>query len=421
VEEMSDLKKLLKRESKLPPKGDYLQLSYSNLGQWKLNIWKSYLFHFFMGLHFISGVLLPFFMTWGKLSFIEVMFLQSYFTIMILLLEIPCGAIADYLSRKLSLTLGAISTTLAALIYGIYPHITIFVIGETLWAFGAALTSGSDQAFIYDTLSKLGQEDKISKIMARNRSFMLLGICISAPVGSMISSYLSLNLVMTFMVIPFFIATIISITLKEPIKEKITKKSGGYFKIIKDGLSQLKNNKILRLLALEMIITESMVFFLIWTYQLYLEALRVQVMFYGFISAFMTITQIIFNNLVPSFENRIRNKRRFLQLFSIIPGIGFITMSLIYFIPLSIPLILITIGFGFSRSILFIKGINNQIETENRATVISTISMIANLIRTVLYPLVGYMVMWNLSFGLISLGVVIILATIFSRIKSEYL
>jgi DHA3 family tetracycline resistance protein-like MFS transporter len=78
-----------------------------------------------MGCHLIAGVLLPFFLMWGKISFVEVMFLQSYFTIMILIFEIPCGAIADHFSRKLSLILGTISTALAALIYSSYPSITL--------------------------------------------------------------------------------------------------------------------------------------------------------------------------------------------------------------------------------------------------------------------------------------------------------
>ncbi|MFX1496436.1 MAG: MFS transporter [Promethearchaeota archaeon] len=415
---MSVLKRLLKKQLQWPQKEEF-RLNQSNLGQWKLNIWKSYSFHFFMGFHFISGVLLPFFMTWGKLTFIEVMFLESYFTMMILVFEIPCGAIADYLSRKLSLTMGAIFSALAALIYGCYPHIVIFGVGETLWALGAALMSGSDQAFIYDTLKKLGQENKISNVMARNKSSMLLGITISAPIGSIIASSLSINLVMTFMAIPFFMATLISMTMKEPFYENIKKKSKSYLSIVKDGLLELKNNKILRLLALEMVITESMVFFLIWTYQIYLKALDVQILYYGFISASMTIIQVIFTNLIPTLENKINNKRRLLRLFTIIPGIGFISIALISFAPVSILLILLIVGFGFSRSIIFIKGINKQIETENRATVISAISMIASLLRTILYPLIGYIITWNLSFGLILLGSVIILAAILSRIKSE--
>jgi len=389
--------------------------------KWKSNIWKSYLIHFIEGFHLISGILLPFFLTWGKLTFIEVMFLQSYFTVMILVFEVPCGAIADYISRKFSLLLGALTTAFAALIYGSYPNIFIFAIGETLWAFGAALTSGTDQAFIYDTLRKLGRENDISKIMARNRSFQLLGIGISAPIGSLIGAYFSLNLVMSLIFFPFIIATLISLTLKEPNNDLDRKKTEKYFTVVRSGFTELTKNKILRLLAFEMIITESFVFFLIWTYQLYLEALSVQLIFFGLISTSMTIIQILFNNVVTALKNKINNKRRFLQAYTIIPGIGFILMSLIYLIPVSIPLILIVIGFGFTRSLIFVKGINRLIETENRATVISTINMIASLLRAILYPLVGYFVMWNMNITFILLGSLIIILALLTKIKSEYL
>ncbi|MFX1343843.1 MAG: MFS transporter [Promethearchaeota archaeon] len=412
--------KLVKIES-ISDQANKTQIVIQTEEKWKSNILKSYIFHFFMGLHLISGVLLPFFISWGKLVFVEVMFLQSYFTMMILLFEIPCGAIADYISRKFSLILGALITAFAALIYGSYPHIIIFIIGETLWAFATALTSGTDQAFTYDTLKKLGKENDISKITARNRSFMLFGIAISAPIGSIIGAYLSLNLVMTLMFIPFFIATLVSLTLREPNNELEKKKTENYLKVLKSGFSELRNNKILRLLAFEMIITESIVFFLIWTYQIYLEALSFQLVFFGLVSASMTIIQIIFNNMVPKLTTKLKNKTRFLQVYTIIPGLGYILMALIFYIPISVPLILTIIGFGFSRSIIFVKGINRQIETQNRATVLSTINMASSLIRTILYPLIGYLVMWNLSMTFFLLGTVIIIFAVLSRIKNEYL
>ena len=389
--------------------------------KWKSNIWKSYLIHFIGGFHMISGVLIPFFLTWGKLTFVEVMFLQSYFTIMILIFEIPCGAIADYISRKFSLLLGSLATGFAALVYGSYPNILIFVIGETLWAFGAALTSGTDQAFIYDTLKKLEREDDISKVMARNRSFSLFGIGISAPIGSIIGAYLSLNLVMSLMFFPFIIATLISLTLIEPNHELERKKSENYFTIIKSGFTELKKNSVLRILAFEMVATEVLVFFLIWTYQIYLEALNFQLILFGFMSTSMTIIQIIFNNVLANLENKYKNKKRFLQFYTIIPGTGFILMSVIFFVPVSILLILIVIGFGFSRSLIFTKGINKEIKTQNRATAISTINMLASLIRAVLYPFIGYFVIFNLSLTFLFLGTMIIVFALFSRIKSEYL
>jgi MFS family permease len=418
---MSELKEYTQEklgESPLESKGEEIDIY---LKKWRSNIWKTYLIHFIEGFHLISGILLPFFLTWGRISFVEVMFLQSYFTIMILVFEIPCGAIADYISRKFSLILGAVSTAFAALIYGSYPSIYIFAIGETLWAFGAALTSGTNMAFIYDTLRKLGREDDVSKVMARNRSFSLLGIALSAPIGSIIGVYFSLNLVMSLIFIPFIIATLISMTLKEPNHDLERKKADKYFTIVKSGFTELTTNKILRILAVEMVITESLVFFLIWTYQVYLEALNFQLIFFGFISTLMTLIQILFNNLIPTLENKIQNKRKFLKFYTIIPGIAFILMALIHYIPISIPLILIVIGLGFSRSLIFIKGINKEIETENRATVISTINMIASLIRAILYPLVGYLVMWNLNITFIVLGTLIVIFALLSKIKSENL
>lgn len=418
---MSKLKECTGGRTLQSPKEDEIKDLQVNMSKWKSNIWKSYLIQFFMGCHLIAGVLLPFFLMWGKISFVEVMFLQSYFTVLILIFEIPCGAIADHFSRKLSLILGTLSTAIATLIYSSCPTIVIFILGETLFALGNSLISGTDQAFMYDTLRKLGRENEITKTMARSRSYMLIGIGISAPIGSIIGAFLSLPLAMSLMFFPFIAATIISITLKEPNHELEKKKTENYLKIIKSGITELTKNRVLRILAFNLIITESLVFFLIWTYQLYLEELNFLIEYFGFVAASLTIVQIIFMSLIPRLEKRYSNKKLFLQIYTVIPGIGFILMSMITFLPVSIALILIVLGMGLSRRILFTQGINKQIETENRATVLSTISMITSLIRTILYPIIGYLTMVNLGLTFILLGAMIIIFAIFSKIKNEYL
>ena len=126
---------------------------------------------------------------------------------------------------------------LAALIYSSYPSITLFIIGETLFAIEYSLISGTDQAFTYDTLKKLGREQEITKTMARSRTYMLLGIGISAPIGSLIGGMISLQLTMSLMFFPFIAATIISISLKEPNHDLVKEKSEKYLKIVKSGVS----------------------------------------------------------------------------------------------------------------------------------------------------------------------------------------
>lgn len=388
---------------------------------WKKNIVKSYLFQFLMGFHLISGVLMPFFINWGRLTFVEVMFLQSFFTLMILTLEIPCGAIADYMSRKFSLILGALMTALAAVIYGSYPNILIFMIGETLFAMGNALISGTDQAFTYDTLRKMDKEDQIGKVLGHNKSFMLAGLAISAPIGSLIGNFFALQLVMILMFIPFSGAMVIAISMKEPNGTIEKEKKERYYSVAKSGIHELVKNKTLRLLSIDVVLTQSVIFFLIWSYQIYLELIAFQMIFFGFVSTSMTLIQIVFNNLAPRIEKQFKRKRLFLQIYTLIPGIGFVLMGFVFFVPLSITLILIVIGFGFSRDILFVKAINKQIKTENRATLLSTISMITSLLRTVLYPIIGFLVMWNIRITFIFLGLIVILFAIFTQMQDDFL
>ncbi|MFX1452855.1 MAG: MFS transporter [Promethearchaeota archaeon] len=384
------------------------------------NIWKSYLVSFFRGFHFISGVLLPFFLGWGKLTFVEVMLLQSYFTIMIVLFEIPCGAISDYISRKFSLFLGAVAMALAALIYSSIPDIFVFMLGETLFALGFALVSGSDEAFIFDTLRKMERENEMPKIMGRFRSFFLAGIGISAPIGSMIPLFFPIRYSMTFMFFPFIIAALISLSLREP-NHDLEREPSNYLSVVQSGFRELKKNKNLRILAFDFIIVDVLVFLLIWTYQLYLEVLSVPLVFFGFVAASMTLTQIVFFNLIPKLQQRFKNKKLFLTIYTLIPGLAYIVIAFIIFTPISIALILIIIGIGFSRNIIFINGINRNIEEENRATVLSTISMLRSFIISILYPIIGLLVMWNLNYTFIILGISIILVALLSSVKNEHL
>ncbi|MDX1798372.1 MAG: hypothetical protein R3255_06960, partial [Candidatus Lokiarchaeia archaeon] len=159
---------------------------------YRSNITKFYIFSFILGIHTVRAVYIPFMMDWGGLSFLQIMILQSYFTAMILLLEIPSGAIADFLGRKVGLCLSAVSISAAAFTYSIIPNFFLFFLAETLWAFGASLMSGTNQAFIYFSLKSYGEENKLSAIFGRSRTFNLIALTISAPIGSIIAEFISL-------------------------------------------------------------------------------------------------------------------------------------------------------------------------------------------------------------------------------------
>ena len=389
--------------------------------EFKSNIWKSYLFSIFINFHMISGIMMPFFLNWGGLNFLEVMLLQGFFTMMILGFEIPCGAIADYFSRRVSLILSALVTAFAAFVYGSAPILMLFVMGEILFGFGAALLSGTNQALLYDTLRKLDRTEDMQKIVARNQSMMLIGILISAPIGSMLAITLPFNVIMLLMFIPFMIAMCIAFTFKEPGENLVTEEQQSYIQVIQSGFSELKNSPILRILALDAVIGDTIAFFLLWMYQLYLEDLGVPVFFFGYVTAFMTISQMTLISLTPKLQKGFENKKRFLQIFTMIPGMAFILMAIVSTPIFGVLLILTAIGFGISRKVIFIRAINDTIESDNRATVLSTISMLECVIKGVTYPIIGILVIMDLNLTFLLLGMGLIILAGFTRINNKHL
>ncbi len=195
--------------------------------------------------------MVPFFTIWGNISFFQIMALQSYFTFILFVLEIPAGAIADYFGNKNALSLAAMVLGVAAICYSVFPNLILFFLAETLWAFGTALFSGTFQAFMYNSLKILGKEEEMSRYTAKSTTLFLSASILSAPLGSFFAVYISLQFTMFFLTFTYLSAFLVSLTFKEPIIENnnIQTEKDRYLIIIKNGFKQLKNNKALRSLC----------------------------------------------------------------------------------------------------------------------------------------------------------------------------
>ncbi|MFW9879294.1 MAG: MFS transporter [Candidatus Thorarchaeota archaeon] len=387
----------------------------------KSNIYKIYIFSFILGIHTVRGVYIPFMMDWGGLSFFQIMLLQSYFTIMIVVLEIPSGAIADFLGRKTALCLSACSIASAAFTYSIIPNFFMFMLAETLWAFGSALMSGTSDAFVYFSLKSYGNETKLAKILGRSRTMNLIALTISAPIGSIIAVVISLQFTMTSLAIIYIGAFVVALTFKEPKLINNNYQRESYWRIIISGFKELRKNKTLRILTFDWIPINVLIFFMFWSYQVYFGAINIPTISYGFILAGMNIINAIFSIIIPVLLKSSKNKKRFLILINLINGVAYVFLGLTNTIPLGLAIIFTIIAFGYTRYLIFVDGINLQIESENRATVLSTINMFGSLLRALIYPFVGLLVEWNIFIFFIMTGVLILFFTLLTRSKSEYL
>jgi hypothetical protein len=105
----------------------------------------------------------------------------------------------------------------------------------------------------------------------------------------------------------------------------------------------------------------------------------------------------------------------------VIAGAGFILLGLNYYLPLAILLLMIVSSFGLTRHVLFQSYLNKYIESHNRATVISTISMLDRFCRALVLPFVGLMVEFSLRFSFVFVGIIIIFFAVISKVEEKHL
>ena len=384
------------------------------------NIPKIYAFKFLVSLHFFGGVLVPFFTDWGGIRFFQVMILQSFFVFSVFLFEVPTGAVADYLGRKVSLFLAALLNTIAVWVYASRPDFAVFLCGEFLWALGYALMSGADEALVYDSLKQMNEESRSKEVFGRFRSFELSALMVAAPIGSAIAAFIGLRYTMLFMSVPLFLAFLLAFTFEEPAAAE-KKGSQRYLATLMGGLRYFRQHRILRILAFDRIAIETLAFLMIWVYQPLLQQLHVPLVYFGLVHAALTGIQIPFMNRFARLERTFGSKRGYLLWSALIAGGAFVLLGINPYPLVAVFLLLVIAGFGLSRAVLFQNYMNKHIESSVRATVISTVSMIGTLVMGLLYLIAGLMVEWSLSGTLIIIGAAIILCALLSRTREEYL
>jgi len=142
-------------------------------------------FKFFFNLLIIGPILVPF-MLFKGLNYAEIMLLQSISAIAVIFFEIPTGAIADKVSRSLSLVFSGFFASCGLLLYIMFNSFWIFALAEIIFGIGITFSSGADAAIVYESLVKLKRKKEYQKVEANAAFYVFMGHAF----GSIISSFI---------------------------------------------------------------------------------------------------------------------------------------------------------------------------------------------------------------------------------------
>jgi MFS family permease len=142
----------------------------------KTNIKVSYFISFLSQLYFPIAAWLFFYLQF--LDFKQISILLAVHIISSNLFEIPTGAFADLYGRRKAIFLAFFACTFLMFIFPFVSSFWIFIVLEILGAITKALLSGSVEALVYDTLKENGEEERYNKVVANMTSFAWIGLFI---------------------------------------------------------------------------------------------------------------------------------------------------------------------------------------------------------------------------------------------------
>lgn len=381
-----------------------------------------YAFAFFRSLQLFGPVALAFYRDRAGLDYTRIFALESSFVFAVFLLEVPTGVIADRFGRKVSLAAGGLLGGAGIALFAATVSYPLFFAANLLCAAGLTCTSGADRALFYDTLLAHGRKEEGRHYLSRYEAFGTAGLLIGFPAGSLLAGApwltYTARLALCFALSGAFIALagLLALFADEPVREKSEKHP---IREGIEGVTLLFRNRPLRAAAANLIFVSAVSFFVFWFYQALTREAGLSIRVNGFVAAgFNALGMVLLLN-VRRIEARFSLDRTLL-LTAFVPGACFTALAFCTAVPaVSLPLVFLLAGTKLARGPLLSDLINRQIESRNRATVLSGVSMLERGVVGLLYYPVGMLADHSLSGVFGALGAMALIAAFLTRLPQS--
>jgi MFS family permease len=327
-------------------------------------------------------------------------------------LEIPSGYLSDKFGHKKTLILAKFSIIISTLLFSFGSSLYYFIFGSIFLSIGVAFISGTQGAFLHNTLIELKRSKEyavLSGKMASKASLVSVGMILALPLLTKISLVMPIKAFLIFDVIGIFVAfSFYSPKIKFSAEDEEGER-------IWSQLKRFKGSGFY---------TMSLFFGLIGSFlislspfkEVYVESLGIPIIFIGFIMAFSRVVWFVVGHNLKFLK-----KLKFKQL--LFYEIFFFPILIIISSQLKNPyivgsIIAIILGYYHARKPIIVEYYLNNflINKRYKATMISIKQQMAQLIQSVIAFLIGYVMVISFSLGFLVIGVfmlVLLLITYF--------
>ncbi len=207
--------------------------------------------------------------------------------------------------------------------------------------------------------------------------------------------------------------------LKEPKKETAAENKKNSLALFKSGILLFKKNANFRRIVLLSLFTNPLIPYLFILYPPYFLKAHVPQIMFGLALSVGSIFTLIGNKYAYLFEKKL-GVCKGIFVATILPAILYFSLAFFYQPVLSFILFcLIYLPSGLQDP-LFTDYQNRHIESENRATVISLVSMLNNVYIACVGLLIGFLADKSLNIAFIGIGIIILTSSFIFRINEKH-
>ena len=353
-----------------------------------------------------------------NLNYVQINSLWGIIVGTMFLTEVPTGVIADRLGRKRSINVALALQVLGEVVFIFADSYWPFALAAMIGGLGFAFASGSLEALVYDSLKTKGREDEMSKAMGFIGSAQRLANLLAFAVGGLLVVNLTQErFVLAIAVTACAVAVgwLVSLTLEEPPIELKQGDSDSSLKLLVDGVKTLRNDKQFRGLVLLALATIPFSDYLLNLYQPRFVNVGVPPIWLGLALALASGISIFGARYAYWLEERLGTKASLL-LVTGLPGVLYLVMAIVVH-PVFTVLAFCTLYSSMSlKGPIFSGHLNRHIESKNRATVLSLISMFSGIYVALMGLLIGRIGDFSLTYAFIFMGITVLVGSLLFRV-----
>ncbi|MHA1673320.1 MAG: MFS transporter [Promethearchaeota archaeon] len=354
------------------------------------NIPKYYLAMFIRNLWVSMPVGILYYMDRG-LNFVQMAIIEVVIAAIIMVTDIPSGALADIFGRKLSTGIGLFMWGGSLILTAASKDFPIYILAGIIMGLGESLMSGADKALFYDTVKELGEEEIYLKYIGKKDLLGSISIIIAAISGAILYS-VNISLPLYIHGAVNIIAGGIIFSMMEPTVSEHPKTIAAQYKLILNSLSFTWKSKTVRFFTIfSILVLVGVMGFVNIMEQPYISSIQVPVIYFGLIYAFTRGVIGFFAPLRYKIERRLGEKGSFYGV-TLIFGVMFVLMSIIVHPTGLIFLFFLFFTRDYTWTIID-KYSNDHIPSDKRATVLS----IQNFALNAVYMLAAVLIGWGLD------------------------